>query len=126
MIMGLPSVRLGGVVFQLCYREHMNTGPKPMISWERPDPINAHLYLLDGDLYGLTPGHDFHTSVEVFRVKVHSMCRRRGLKYRSRFIEGKLWIEVYRDTPGDIFEERYGPGEGPSFDPGFVTGPPAP
>ncbi len=96
------------------------------VPWFRRDPINAHLYLLDGDMYGLTPGHDFHTNVEAFRVKVHAMCRRRGLKYRSRFIEGKLWIEVYRDTPGDIFKETYGADPEPSFDPGFVTGPPAP
>jgi len=107
----------------------MILNPNDKVPWRRHDPINAHLYLLDGDLYGLTPGQDFHTSVEAFRVKVHAMCRRRGLKYRSRFIEGTLWVEVYRDTPGDIFKERYGDDEGSddlNFDPGFVTGPPAP
>lgn len=124
--MGLPYILLGGAAFQLCYREHMNTGLNPKISWERPDPINAHLYLLDGDLYGLTPGYDFHTSVEAFRVKVHAMCRRRGLKYRSRFIEGKLWLEVYRTTPGDLMKETFGADAEASFDPGFVTGPPTP
>jgi len=107
----------------------MTSEDRPKIPWMRHDHINAHLYLLDGDLYGLTPGHDFQGSVETFRVKLHGMCRRRGLKYRSRFVDGKLWIEVYRDTPGDIFKERYGDDEGPddvNFDPGFVTGPPAP
>jgi hypothetical protein len=99
------------------------------IAWYRNDPVNAHLYLLDGDLYGLTPGHDFHGSVEAFRVKIHGMCKRRGLKYRSRFTNDTLWVEVYRDTPGDIFRERYGDeddAEDVNFDPGFVTGPPAP
>jgi len=95
---------------------------RPKIPWMRNDPVNAHLYLLDGDLYGLTPGHDFHGSVEAFRVKLHGMCRRRGLKYRSRFVDGKLWIEVYRNTPGDVADEIIGPQDGPNLDPGFVTG----
>jgi hypothetical protein len=100
----------------------MKTDRNTPVPWLRRDPINAHLYLLDGDVHGLAPGHDFQTSVESFRVKVHAMCRRRGLKYRSRFVDGKLWIEVYRNTPGDVYEEHYGPQDGPNFDPGFVTG----
>jgi hypothetical protein len=104
----------------------MASEDKPKIPWMRNDHINAHLYLLDGDLYGLTPGQDFHGSVEAFRVKLHGMCRRRGLKYRSRFVDGQLWVEVYRETPGDLVKETYGIDSEPSFDPGFVTGPPAP
>jgi hypothetical protein len=107
----------------------MTSEDKPKIPWMRHDPVNAHLYLLDGDIHGLTPGHDFHGSVEAFRVKVHGMTRRRGLKYRSRYVDGKLWIEVYRNTPGDVFRDHYGDGDDAddvSFDPGFVTGPPAP
>lgn len=51
------------------------------------------------------------------------------MKYRSRFTNDTLWVEVYRDTPGDIFRERYGDeddADDVNLDPGFVTGPPAP
>jgi len=104
------GVRAIGFPAKTCYYGPM---AEKSFNWYRNDPPNAHLYLLDGDLWGLTPGVDFHGSVEAFRVKLHSMTRRHGLRYRSRVWDGLLWVEVYRNTPGDLLTQTQDPEDAP-------------
>lgn len=66
---------------------------------------NEHAYLLDGDEYILTPGYDFTSTLPAFRVKLHRMCAQKGLKYRTRMDGGQLFLQVYRNTPGDLFTD---------------------
>lgn len=63
--------------------------------------------LFDGDEHSLTPGVDFTTTVPVFRSALSRTCHRRGLRYRSRLVDGVLWVQVYRSTPGDLFSEQF-------------------
>lgn len=63
--------------------------------------------LLDGDIYTFTPGEEI-TNIPTFRVLVHRMAAENGLKYRTNILEdGDLEVEMYRDKPGDLFEETY-------------------
>jgi hypothetical protein len=74
--------------------------------WRKRETPNRHLYLLDGDLYALHPGLDFHTDIATFRTKLSYMTKKRGLRYRSVVRDGVLWVEVYRNTPGDLADEN--------------------
>lgn len=63
---------------------------------------NEHEYLLDGDLWSLLPGREFTSSVEAFRTKMWKMCKKRGIRYRSKIQDGYLWFQAYREVPGDM------------------------
>ena len=78
-------------------------------------PDSAYEHLFDGDVYLLVPGSDFGT-VGAFRVRLHRMSRARGLRYATRIIPATadepayLAMVIYRERPGDLFEELH-PGE---------------
>lgn len=78
----------------------------PFPPFRRRQDARDFEYLLDGDQYCLTPGLDI-SSISTFRVLLHRICQNRGLRYRSVVADGKLWVEVFRNTPGDLLIEHY-------------------
>lgn len=44
------------------------------------------------------------------------MCQERGLRYRSLVHDGVLWVEVFRERPGDLLpaEDQAAPSSWPT------------
>ena len=70
----------------------------------RPD--SDYEYVLDGDQHCLEVGWQI-SNIHSFRSRLSRMCQERGLRHRTTVHEGKLYVEVFRVRPGDLFEETY-------------------
>lgn len=86
----------------------------------------SYEYLFDGDQHQLAPGSDI-TTIPSFRVMLHRICAQKGLRYRTQIVDGNLWVEMYRETPGDLYQETYG-DDGSAYEDVFspADAPPAP
>lgn len=76
----------------------------PFPPFRRRQDARDYEYLMDGDQYCLTPGEDIST-ISTFRVLLQRITANRGLRYRTMVVDGKLWVEVFRDAPGDLFTD---------------------
>lgn len=69
-----------------------------------PDSDYEHLF--DGDEHLLTPGVDFGT-INAFRVRLSRMAKARGLRFRTQVDGDRLWVQLYRVKPLDLYLETY-------------------
>lgn len=76
----------------------------PFPPFRRRQDARDYEYLFDGDQYCLTPGNEIN-SIATFRVLLHRITSDRGLRYRTMVDNGKLWVEVFRNEPGDLFSD---------------------
>lgn len=55
--------------------------------------------LLDGNIYELEQGVDFHSSFQTFRVKLHNAAKRRGLKAKTVInrLKTRITIQAFPD-----------------------------
>ena len=78
-----------------------------MPPWRFPrTPSSEYEYLFDGDQHQLEPGYNIG-SIPAFRARLSRMCQAKGLRYRSVIHEGRLYVEVFRVKPGDLYLETY-------------------